>query len=104
MYGYVCIRVGHVRLELQIMSDVGETLIDYALKKDLEEAEKDGMFEDCGIPGENEDRHCSELARRLNAFDSKEIYIAVKTLATNHWEMFSKSILYLERKGRNGTD
>ena len=44
MYGYVCIRVGYVRLELQIMSDVGETLIDY------------------------------------------------------------ESILYLERKGRNGTD
>ncbi len=86
------------------MNNVGETLIDYRLKEDLEEAEEAGLFKDCGIPGENEDRHCSELARRINVFDPKEIYIAVKTLSTNHWEEFSKSILYLERKGRNGTN
>ena len=81
--------------------NVGETLIDYALKKDLAEAEQDGIFTNCGVPGENEDRHCSELARRMDALDAKEIYITIKTLATNHWDMFSKTIMYLERKGRN---
>lgn len=85
-------------------ANVGETLIDYALCEDLEEAEDAGVFTGIGIPGENEDRHCSELARRMNALDAKEIYITVKTLATNHWDTFSKSILYLERKGRNGTN
>lgn len=86
-------------------ADVGETLIDYALCSDLEEAEEAGVFTGIGIKGENEDRHCSELARRMNALDSKEIYITVKTLATYHWETFSKSILYLERKGRtHGTN
>lgn len=86
------------------MNNVGETLIDYALCEDLEQAEEAGVFIGIGIPGENEDRHCSELARRMDALDAKEIYITVKTLATNHWDTFSKSILYLERKGRNGAN
>ena len=82
------------------MSDVGETKIDYGLKKDLEDAERAGVFVDMGVPGENEDRHVSELGRRMNALDEKETYITVRALVMNHWETFSKSIQYLKRKGR----
>ena len=80
-------------------ANVGETLIDYTLCKDLVEAHKAGVFEDMGVPGENEDRHCSELSRRVSVLDEKETYIAVKALVMNHWETFSKSIQFLERKG-----
>lgn len=86
------------------MSDKGETLVDYLLKKDLEIAEKAGLFKDCGVPGENEDRHISELGRRMAALDDKEIYVTLRAIVLNHWEAFSKSILYLERKGSNGTN
>ena len=82
-------------------ADIGETLIDYALCKDLDEAEEAGVFVDMSVPGENEDRHVSELGRRMKALDEKETYITVRALVMNHWETFSKSIQYLERKGRN---
>ena len=85
-------------------TNVGETLIDYALCKDLDEAEEAGVFVDMSVPGENEDRHVSELGRRMKALDEKETYIAVRALVMNHWETFSKSIQYLERKGRHGTN
>ena len=86
------------------MSNVGETLVDYALCEDLEGAKAAGVFVDIAVPGENEDRHVSELGRRMKALDEKETYITVRALVMNHWETFSKSIQYLERKGRNGTD
>ena len=85
-------------------ANIGETLIDYALIEDLDGAYEAGVFSDKGIAGENEDRHCSELSRRVAVLDEKETYIAVKALVTNHWETFSKSIQYLERKGSNGTN
>lgn len=86
------------------MSDVGDTVIDYALLKELDEAEEAGVFKGIGVPGENENRHVSELSYRMKALDEKETYIAIKAIVTTHWEAFSKSIQYLERKGRNGTD
>ena len=81
------------------MSDKGETLVDYALCEDLIDAEKAGVFTDMSVPGENEDRHVSELGRRMKALDEKETYITVRALVMNHWDTFSKSIQYLERKG-----
>ena len=87
------------------MNNVGETLIDYTLCEDLVGAEKAGVFVDMSVPGENEDRHVSELGRRMKALDEKETYITVRALVMNHWDTFSKSIQYLERKGRkDGTN
>lgn len=80
------------------MTDIGETLIDYRLKEDLEDAERAGVFVDMSVPGENEDRHVSELGRRMKALDEKETYITVRALVMNHWETFSKSIQYLKNK------
>jgi len=82
------------------MINVGETLVDYALCEDLKDAEKAGVFVDMSVPGENEDRHVSELGRRMKALDEKETYITVRALVTNHWDTFSKSIQYLNRKGK----
>ena len=79
-------------------NDIGETLIDYALCEDLEDAESAGVFIDTAVPGENEDRHVSELGRRMKALDEKETYITVRALVMNHWDTFSKSIQYLKNK------
>lgn len=91
-----------MHLELQTMSaDVGETLIDYTLKDNLKDAWNAGVFDDNGCPGENEDRHCSELSRRVSVFDEKETYIAIRALVMNHWETFSKSIQFLKGRGES---
>ena len=80
-------------------ADIGETVIDYALLDELKEAEKAGIFKGIGVPGGNENRHVSELSYRMKALDEKETYITVRALVMSHWETFSKSIQYLERKG-----
>lgn len=82
---------------------VGDTFVDYALAKDVKGASEAGIF-DMGIDSEEEDRHISELERRVAAFDGKEIYITIKTIIENNWETFSKSIQYLERGERNATN
>ena len=81
------------------MNNIGETLIDYTLCEDLVDAEKAGVFTDLSVPGENEDRHVSELGRRMIALDEKETYLTIKTLIENHWETFVKTIHYLKKEG-----
>lgn len=79
-------------------ADIGETVVDYALLKELDEAEEAGVFKGIGVPGENENRHVSELSYRMKALDDKETYIAVKALVTTHWEAFKRTLEYLERR------
>ena len=78
---------------------IGETAVDYALKKDLIRAYNAGVFPDLGVPGENEDRHVSELEYRISAFDEKETYIAVKTLIKHHKKTFIKTLEYMNKEG-----
>ena len=80
------------------MSNVGETAVDYSLCEELEEAYKAGVFDDMGVPGENEDRHVSLLEYLMIPLDDKETYVVTKTLVTHHWDTFKKTLEYLERK------
>lgn len=79
-------------------ADIGETAIDYQLKETIKEAYKAKVFSDIGVQDENEDRHCSELSNRMKALDDKETFIVTKVLATNHWEVFKRTLEYLERR------
>ena len=79
-------------------ADIGETLIDYQLKETIEDAYKAKVFSDIGVVGETEDRHCSELSSRMKARDDKETFIVTKVLATTHWDVFKRTLEYLERR------
>ena len=70
---------------------IGDDFIDYELLRELKRAHKAGVFEDFGIDSEEEDRHVSELGRRMKALDEKETYIAVKKLIYSHTETFIKA-------------
>lgn len=86
--------------------NIGEVFIDYALLKDIDEAYEAGIFPEKGDESENEQRHMSELARRMNALDDKETYIAVKTLIKHHKQTVLKTLKYIKQKGEtiNETD
>ena len=73
-----------------------KTAVDYELQKDLRKAHKAGVFPDMGVDNENEKLHVSELEYRLEAFDEKETYIAIKTLAKCHRDTVRKSLEYME--------
>ena len=84
-------------MELPAISlEVGETFVDYALCKNVKQANKAGVFEDIGIDSEEEDRHISELQRRMTALDEKETYVVVKTLVETHMKTEALRLL----KGR----
>lgn len=78
---------------------IGDNFVNYALKRDLKKAHKAGVFKDIGDESEQEDRHVSELERRMNALDEKETYIAVKTLIKMHSETFIKTLYYMKEEG-----
>jgi len=77
----------------------GDTFVNYALCRDLVKAHDAGVFPDMGIDGEDEERHVSELERRLKAFDDKEVYIAVKTFANHHRKTVVKTLEYMQKEG-----
>lgn len=77
------------------MSD-GENFVNYALKSNVQQAFAARVFDEFGDDSEEEDRHISELERRMTALDDKETYIVVKTLTESHWETFKRSIKYLK--------
>lgn len=98
-------RNSDVHLELQKMNYIiGDTFVDYELCRYLEKAHKAGVFENMGIQGENEDRHVSELDRRMRALDEKEVFITVKAIVENNWETFAKTIIFLKKEGEKNND
>lgn len=84
-----------------MMTDIGESFVNYALVKDTRSAHRAGVFEDMGDDSEDEDRHISELERRMSALDEKETYITVKTLINTHKQTFIKTLEYLQKEGKN---
>ena len=76
---------------------IGETFVNYALVKDYKRAHKAGVFHDQGDETENEERHMSELERRMAALDEKETYVTVKTLVEQHRETVIKTLEYLNK-------
>ena len=77
---------------------IGENFVDYALCKDLKKAHKAGVFKDFGDDSEQEDRYVSELNRRMNALDSKSVYIALKAFIKNHRNTVVRTLEYLEKE------
>ena len=83
--------------------NIGETLIDYGLLGVIRRAFKFGVFEEYGDKSENEDRHISELHRRMAALDEKEVFVAMKAFIELHPKTVVKTLEYFnaERKGNN---
>lgn len=77
---------------------IGETFVDYALVKDVTRAYQARVFDEMGDLSENEERHISELSRRMAALDEKETYIAIKTLVENHLDTVKRTLNYLKVK------
>ena len=77
------------------MSDT-EAFVNYALVDNIWDAYKAGVITEIGDVSDEEDRHVSELERRMTALDEKETYVTLKTLKENHWETFVRTIKYLK--------
>lgn len=73
--------------------------IDFDLVKDIKKAHKAGVFTDMGDESENEERHVSELERRMAALDEKETYVTIKTLVKHHRRTVIKTFEYMEKEG-----
>lgn len=78
---------------------VGDTFINYALLDAVRKAYGARVFDEYGDESEAEDRHISELERRLSAFDDKEAFIAVRTLVKYHKDTVKKTIQYIKEEG-----
>lgn len=76
----------------------GDTFMNYALRTDLEDAYRAKVFGSMGCEGEDEDRHCSELDRRMKALDEKEVYISLKAFVEKHRKTVVKTLEYLQKK------
>lgn len=77
----------------------GETYVNYALQKDIIKAFNAGVFPEIGDISEDEERHTSELERRMKALDEKEVYIALKTFVNYHRRTVVKTLEYMNREG-----
>lgn len=80
------------------MKDIGETAVEYGVLRDARQAESEKVFKTIGVPGENEDRHISELYQRMTALDGKETYITIKALLKTNKETFARTLHYLNEK------
>ena len=78
--------------------EVGETFVNYKLGEEIDRAYEAGVFPDKGIENEDEDRHVSELERRMTALDEKEVFITVKTFVEHHFATLSKTLKYMRNK------
>ena len=83
--------------------EIGETFVNYSLCEEVHKAHNAGVFEDMGMDSEEEDRHISELERRMNALDEKETFVVIKTLVENHKSTVAKTLIYMEGE-RNEKD
>ena len=92
---------GRVRHDLVVIRQMNsrESFIDFALCKDIVNAHKAGVFEDMGVPGDDEDRYVSELKRRMKAFDEKSVYVAIKTFVKYHRQTVINALEYIEKEG-----
>lgn len=73
--------------------------INFELVKDIKKAEKEGVIPDLGFHTENEERHVSELERRMAALDERETYVAVKTIVKHHRDVLVNTLNYMNKEG-----
>lgn len=78
--------------------EIGENFVNYKLGEEIDKAYDAGVFPDKGIENEDEDRHVSELERRMTALDEKEVFITVKTFVEHHFNTLTKTLKYLKNK------
>ena len=78
---------------------VGEAFVNYALLKIIIRAFKARVFEEMGDVSEDEERHVSELERRMKALDEKEVFIAVSTFVKHHRKTVVKTLEFIEKEG-----
>ena len=74
--------------------EIGETLIDYGLKADIDKAITEEIIEQ-GDDSEMEDRHISLLNTLLKPLDDKEVYVVVRNLVKYHRRDFLRILEYM---------
>lgn len=73
--------------------------IDFDLVKDINKAHEAGVFEEMGDESENEERHVSELKRRMAALDEKETFVTLQALIKHHRKTVIKTFEFMEKEG-----
>ena len=76
--------------------EIGETLIDYGLKADIDKAITEEIIEQ-GDDSEMEDRHISLLNTLLKPLDDKEVYVVVRNLVKYHRRDFLRILEYMNK-------
>lgn len=82
----------------------GEDFVNYALLRIIKKGFDARVFDEFGEDSEDEDRHVSELDRRMRALDQKEVFVTVKAIVESNWETFAKTIIFLKQEGEKNHD
>ena len=73
--------------------------INYNLINDIDRVVDAGVVGEIGDDSQMEERHISELDRRMAALDEKEAYVVTKALVKYHRETFVKTLEDIEKEG-----
>lgn len=82
----------------------GDSFVNYALLRFIKKGFAARVFDEFGDDSEDEDRHVSELDRRMRALDQKEVFVTVKAIVESNWETFAKTIIFLKQEGEKNHD
>lgn len=78
------------------------SFINYDLMHDIERVVDAGVIKEIGDDKDTEERHLSELARRMAALDDVEVYTVITALIKYHRDTFIKTLEHMEGE-QNGT-
>ena len=78
------------------------SFINYDLMHDIERVVDAGVIKEIGDDKDTEERHLSELARRMAALDDVEVYTVITALIKHHRDTFIKTLEHMEGE-QNGT-
>ena len=72
--------------------------INFGLIKNVRQAVLDKIFKQEVFDTEEEERHLSELERRMKALDEVEVYVVTRTFVNHHTDIFVKTLEYISRE------
>ena len=78
--------------------------INFALIKNVRKAVISKIIKQYVFDTEEEERHLSELERRMKALDEVEVYVITKTFIEHHREIFVRSLEYISKEKEGETN
>ena len=72
--------------------------INFSLIKNIKQAVISKVIKQYCLDTEEEERHLSELERRMIALDEVEVYVVTRTFINHHRDIFARTLEYIEKE------